>query len=175
MDKNEIGIAGEFFVLAQLARQGYIATLTLGHAKGIDILVSDSRFKKLYRVEVKTTQQGPHYERRFGKNKFYGWPMSLKHESIRDDNLLYCFVCLGDINEMPKFFIVPSKDVATYVRWQHRFWLKSRGMKTDVTTMRRFRIPIHDPEGYLNNWKAFGNPSNQAVHPTRRKRRAGDR
>ena len=129
MDKNEIGLAGEFFVLAQLARQGYIATLTLGHAKGVDILVSDSRFKSLYRLEVKTTQKGTHYERLFGKSKFYGWPMSLKHESMRDDNLYYCFVCLGNIDEMPKFFIVPSKKVAKYVRWQHRYWLKSRGLK----------------------------------------------
>ena len=62
MDKNQIGLAGEFYVLAQLAQRGFVGTLTLGHTKGIDILVSNSRFRKLFRVEVKTTRRKPHHE-----------------------------------------------------------------------------------------------------------------
>ena len=163
MDKNQIGLAGEFYVLAQLAQRGFIGTLTLGHTKGIDILVSDSRFKTLFRVEVKTTRRKPHHEHLFGKSKFYGWPMSEKHESIRDDRLFYCFVCLGAIDELPKFFIVPSKHVASYVRKQHKQWLASREAKVEVTTMRRFRIEVTDPNGYQDNWKVFGKSSNQAL------------
>jgi hypothetical protein len=116
MDKNQIGLTGEFYVLAQLAQRGLGGTLTLGHTKGIDILVSDSRYKTLFRVEVKTTRKKPHHESLFGSSKFYSWPMSQKHESTRDDRPYYCFVHLGEIGELPKFFIVPSKDVASYVR-----------------------------------------------------------
>ena len=41
IDKNSsIGIAGEFFVAAELTRRGYVASLTSKNTKAIDILVS---------------------------------------------------------------------------------------------------------------------------------------
>ena len=163
MEKAQIGLAGEYYVLAQLAQQGFIGALTLSNTKGIDILVSDSKYKHLYRIEVKSTIKKTHHERLFGKKAFYSWPMSEKHETIRDDRLYYCFVHMSSTNELPKFFIVPSKTVATYVRWQHKFWLKTRKSKGNETSMRQFRIPVDDPEGYLMNWKVFRKASNQAL------------
>ena len=161
MEKAQIGLAGEYYVLAQLAQRGFVGSLTLSNTKGIDILVSDSKCKTLYRVEVKTTTKKPHRESLFGKKPFYSWPMSEKHETIRDERLYYCFVYMSLSNELPKFFIVPSKTVAKYVRKQHRHWLQSRTSKVHETSMRVFRIPIDDPEGYLMNWKVFGKSSNK--------------
>lgn len=158
MDKTQIGLAGEYYVLAQLAQRGLVGALTMGHCKGIDILVSDPKYKALYRVEVKTTAKAPSRESLFGKSKNYAWAMGEKHETIRDDRLFYCFVHLGDDDELPRFFIVPSKKVASYVRREHRHWRNSRTHKVAKTTLRRFRIPIHDPDGYLMNWKVFGKP-----------------
>lgn len=109
MNKNEIGLAGEFFVLAQLARQGYIGTLTLGHTKGVDILVSDEQFNSVFRVEVKTTQVKPHHSQLSGTGRFYSWPMSEKHEKLNDPNLIYCFVHLSALDELPKFFYCPGE------------------------------------------------------------------
>ena len=40
MDNSQTGLAGEFYTLAQLTQRGYIATLTLGNTKGVDILVT---------------------------------------------------------------------------------------------------------------------------------------
>lgn len=154
-DKAQIGLAGEYYVLAQLAQRGFVGALTMGHTKGIDILVSDSQYKTLFRIEVKTTTKQPQHERLFGKKAFYTWAMSQKHETIRDDRLFYCFVYLGKDDELPKFFIVPSKKVAAYVKSQHQQWLKSRKSKVQDTIMRRFRIPIDDPDGYLMNWRVF--------------------
>ena len=53
-DKNAISLAGEFAVLSQLALRNYDANMTLGHTKGVDILVSDPGSRKMYRLEVKT-------------------------------------------------------------------------------------------------------------------------
>ena len=36
------GLAGEFYVLAQLNARGYDASLTLGNTKGVDILVMNN-------------------------------------------------------------------------------------------------------------------------------------
>lgn len=155
MDKNSLGLAGEYYVLAQLTQRGMVATLTLSNTKGVDILVTNQDINKLYKVEVKTTDRKPIVEKLFGKKPFYYWIMGEKHEKIVDKNLFYVFVNLQGENSLPKFFVVPSRYVARYVRWQHKHWLKSRKKKGKSTTMRKFRIEADDTK-YLNNWSVFG-------------------
>ena len=55
ISKNSVAIAGEFAVLSQLSLRGYDANMTLGHTKGVDILVSDPEKNKMFKVEVKTS------------------------------------------------------------------------------------------------------------------------
>ena len=43
MDSTQIGLAGEFYVLAQLVQRGLMASLTLANAKGVDILVANAK------------------------------------------------------------------------------------------------------------------------------------
>ncbi len=47
-NKNSFALAGEFAVLSELALRGYDANMTLGHTKGVDILVSNPRTGCLY-------------------------------------------------------------------------------------------------------------------------------
>jgi hypothetical protein len=84
------------------------------------------------------------------------WQMSEKHERIVDKQLFYCFVALQGPSMLPKFFIVTSTAVAKYVKWQHQHWLDSRKKPVAPTPMRKFRIPVDDPNRYENNWKVFG-------------------
>ena len=155
MDKSQVGLSGEFYVLAQLAHRGLVGTLTLGNTKGIDILVTNAELDRLYKVEVKTTCTRAGRERLFGDEKFYSWTMGKKHESIRDHNLYYVFVQLRYPDERPNFFIVPSVVVAEYVKWQHEHWLSTRGSAVKDTSMRRFRIQVDDPDGHEDNWDVF--------------------
>ncbi len=53
-NKNGVSLAGEFAVLSQLALLNYDANMTLGHTKGVDILVSDPGTGKMFKLEVKT-------------------------------------------------------------------------------------------------------------------------
>lgn len=155
MKHTEVGLAGEFYVLAQLAHRGMVGTLTLSNTKGIDILVTNPEVNRLSKVEVKTIQKGPWLERLFGDRPQFMWPMSVKHESITDRNLFYIFVYLPEPAKRPRFFIVPSKDVAKYVKWQHKHWLSTRTSAVNPTPMRKFRIPVDDPNGYEDNWRVF--------------------
>ncbi|GAF96255.1 unnamed protein product [marine sediment metagenome] len=155
LDKTQIGLAGEYYVLAQLSARGFIATLTLGNTKGVDILVTNQEINKLFKVEVKTTIGKPRIERLFSNRPMYIWPMSKKHEAILDEKLIYCFVHMTEVDKLPKFFLIPSKDVAAYVKWQHEYWLKTRKNKVKETTMRNFRIEVDDPNSYENNWDIF--------------------
>ena len=100
LDTNNVSLAGEFAALAQLALRGYVANMTLGRAKGIDILVANPETGRMRKLEVKTTQ----------KPIARGWVMNEKHERLSDADLLFCFVAIKDSSF--RFFIVPSAVVA---------------------------------------------------------------
>ena len=125
VDSTNIGIAGEFYVLAQLAQRGLIASFTLANTKAIDILVFDESLDNLCKLEVKTTNLSPRREALFSDEPVYSWPMSAKHEHVADPRLFFCFVVLQGPSTLPLFFIVPSSYVADYVREQHLHWLRT--------------------------------------------------
>jgi hypothetical protein len=154
-DSVNIGLAGEYYVLAQLAERGLVGSLTLSNTKGVDILVTNQRLNTLFKVEVKTTRKPPYRERLFGPEPFYGWPMSQKHESVRDPRLYYCFVLLRGADQLPRFFIVESDYVANYVRRQHQQWITARKGQVKDTPIRRFRIPVSDPDKFESRWSVF--------------------
>lgn len=146
LNKNSVSLAGEFAVLSQLTLRGYDANMTLGHTKGVDILVSNPVTGKMYRVEVKTNfASKPAKSKLFGRN--ISWMMTAKHENIIDPNLFYCFVNIEKKTNIFRYFIVPSEFVANYVKAQHVFWLRNRtdpsNKKTEIP-MRRFRIGVDD-------------------------------
>jgi len=155
MEKTQIGLTGEYYVLAQLEHRGFLSALTLSNTKGVDILVTNPDVNRLYKVEVKTTNKVPGRESLFGDKPVYVWAMSQKHESIKQKNLYYVFVYLSDASERPRFFVVNSLKVAKYVKWQHQYWLSTRTHRVKTTPMRRFRIPIDDPDRYEDNWNVF--------------------
>jgi hypothetical protein len=87
-----------------------------------------------------------------------------KHETITSPNLFYCFVNISKYTSVFKFYIVPSRVVAKYVKEQHAFWLEMKrkeGKEVKDTDMRILRIgtkdekyPVPTPlaEQYENNW-----------------------
>lgn len=55
MEKQRLGMAGEYSVCAELLKRGYNASITMGNAKAVDIVVllQDQSFR---RIEVKTSR-----------------------------------------------------------------------------------------------------------------------
>ncbi len=165
LSSNSVSLAGEFAVLSELALRDVNANMTLGNTKNVDILVSNPRTKKMYRLEVKTShgsaRSKPSNSKLFGLAMY--WMMGEKHEKIEDENLLYCFVHIDSAKDGTKyrFFIVPNKVVAEYVSAEHKHW-RARGTdKGNPNAMRTFRIgvknehyPIPTPiaDDYENNW-----------------------
>ncbi len=149
ISKNSVAIAGEFAVLSQLSLRGFDANMTLGHTKGVDILVSNPNNNKMFKVEVKTS-----FASKPTKSKLFGytlsWMMMEKHETISDENLFYCFVNIEKQTNVFRFFMVPSAIVAEYVNKQHQYWLKNRPNLSapEVSIpMRQFRIGL-EPGSY---------------------------
>lgn len=167
ISKNSVSIAGEFAVLSQLSLRGFDANMTLGNTKSVDILVSNPKNGKMYRLEVKTSyNRKPAHAKLFG-GRTLDWVMGEKHETIDDPFLFYCFVNIEKDASSFRFFIVPSHEVATYVKNAHQYWLDRNGglHKGVITTMRSLRIGIDEKHNiptplakdYENRWDFFAN------------------
>ena len=160
-DNNPISLAGEFAVLSQLALLNYDANMTLGRTKGVDILVSVPRSKKMYRLEVKTKLRTS--DKEATKSKIFGtvvggWMMDKKHETRIDPLLFHCFVIIWRRTKKFCFFIVPSRVVARYVKQEHQLWRrekKKERKRVKPTDMRVLRIGF-DKEKYVIDTPTIG-------------------
>jgi hypothetical protein len=144
LNKVLTGVAGEYFVAAELSRRGYVASLTLRNTRGIDILASNADATRSVGIQVKTNSgRKPH------------WLLSQKAESDTAENLFYVFVDLNGI-EAPEYYVVPRAKVAEYVSKNHKAWLAKPGLGGKAhreTPMRVFR----DPKGeYRDRWELLG-------------------
>lgn len=138
------GVSGEYFVAAELSRKNHIASITLRNTKGVDILCSNSDATKTVGIQVKTNS-----------GSVRSWMLNKKAEEYFAGNLFYVFVNLNN-NEIPDFFIVPSKIVAKYTKDSHIKWLKTpgkKGRKHKDNPIRKFSDPS---EKYLNRWDLLG-------------------
>ena len=136
------GVAGEYFVAAELTKRGYIASITLRNTRGIDILVSNRNATKSAGIQVKSTRY----------SNARAWMLNEKSEKYYADNFFYVFVNLKEGNQRPDFFIVPSKIVAKYIAKNHKNWLKKpnrSGGKHKDNSMRKFS---DKEENYLEYW-----------------------
>lgn len=114
-----LGAAGEYYVMSELLRRGYIAALAPQGVPNADIVVTDIEGSRLCSIQVKT-------RRDIGSDG--GWHMKEKHESIRSEKLFYCFVNFGKvIEDQPTVHVVPSDCVADVLFAAHRKWLETPG------------------------------------------------
>ena len=134
------GVAGEYFVAAELSRRGFIASITLRNTRGIDILVAHANGRRFLGIQVKTNQ---HSQR--------SWPLHEKVETTSRPDLFFVFVNLHGSGE-PSYHVVPSTIVADFCRSGHAAWLARPGKDGRPhrdNPVREFK----DVEGqYLSAW-----------------------
>ncbi|MEQ9144609.1 MAG: hypothetical protein RLO08_09645 [Parvibaculaceae bacterium] len=147
-----LGAAGEHFVMCELLRRNYIASLASDGVPNTDILVTDVAGQRMCSIQVKS-------RRAIGRDG--GWHMKAKHENLISDRLYYCFVDFGKSpEEQPKAYILPSAIVAKVLAETYSAWLRTPGhndRKRKETAMRRF-VPDYDyayrpnPNPYPQGW-----------------------
>jgi hypothetical protein len=135
------GVAGEYFVAAELSRRGYIASVSLRNTRGVDILATNAEASRTVTIQCKTNQHG--------KN---AWVLNEKCERFHSPTHFYVFVALGSLDRRPAFHIVPSEAVARFVTEDHRTWLSTtgrNGQRHADSAVRRFIDPSDE---YLERW-----------------------
>ena len=145
LESTLVGVAGEYFVAAELSIRGYLASVTLRNSRGIDIIASNSDASRSVSIQVKTSKKGA-----------ARWVMGKKAESFCSDNHFYVFVVLHETGIRPDYYVVPSIVVANYISGTHKAWLK--GKKRDGTFRKDagFRF-FEDKEGqYKELWGLLG-------------------
>ena len=133
------GVAGEYFVAAELSRRGFIASISLRNTRNIDILCSTEDGKRSVTIQVKT-HQGSQRQ----------WLLRKAAETLQEENLFYVFVRLNGPDGMPAYHVVESSIVAGHCREGHLRWLselKHDGSPRKDTSMRTFRDPEGEYEG----------------------------
>ena len=57
LSKQLSGIAGEYFVAAELSRRGFLAAITLRNSDGVDILANSLETNNQICFQIKTSQK----------------------------------------------------------------------------------------------------------------------
>jgi len=134
VDGQLTGLAGEFFVAAELSKRGLLTSVTFGNAKAIDLLAFNPQTDRSYTVQVKTIRKN---------NSF---PIS----KDRVNRLhVYVFVQLNKADDAVQYFIVPG---ATLLDEAERFekWFvdpKFPGIRAKVL------------KPFEGNWNVFQAPA----------------
>ncbi len=139
------GVAGEYFVAAELSRRGYIASITLRNTQNIDIIASNQSGTRSVAIQVKTNQ-GSHRQ----------WLLTKKAETMEAENLFYVFVSLNGPEGTPSYYVVHSSTVAEHCRKTHKAWLS--GSKRDGTARKdsSMRVFRDTDARYLGAWDNLG-------------------
>lgn len=91
-----VGIAGEHFVAGELAKRGWIATLTAKNTPHVDVLAQRPARDRFAAIQVKTRTPAYRYAWRVGRPGPAG---------PRD---FYVFVDVGGPDEQPRYWVVPA-------------------------------------------------------------------
>ena len=96
IDRQLNGLAGEYFVAAQLLKRGMLASVTMGNAKALDLFCYNPDTDRTFNVQVKTLR--------------YVNCFPMKKESIKAGHV-YVFVMLNKDGEQEQFFLVQGRTI----------------------------------------------------------------
>ena len=152
-DSVSIGNCGEYFVAAELERNGFTAAVPMSNTRNFDVLAickTDNTRQVALQVKTNHTSQKT-------------WTLSKKNEDIVDDNVYYVLVCLNE-KDMPDYYILPSSKVAESIKASHQAFLNGltnkTGKKGNDTSIRKFSFEIEKynpfglkPVDYKSKWE----------------------
>lgn len=130
-DGQMSGLAGEFFVTAELLKRGIQTSVTLGNAKAVDLLAYREETDQSFVVQVKSLR---------ATNYFL-----INREKIARSHV-YVFVLLNKPRVPVRYFIVPGSELIDH---PEKFGKEFSNPKMPGILPR-------DLAEYENNWAVFG-------------------
>ena len=139
------GACGAYFVASMLAFENLHAAVTVGNAPYVDVIVSSPDGSASIAVQVKTAVWAMRTRGR-GVNKqphHYEWDVGRKSALANNPGLMFAFVDLKRMEEMPDVYLIPSSKLTEYFAGlgELKRWM--------------YHPLIEAVEGYRNNWQVI--------------------
>ncbi len=149
-----IGNAGEFFVMAELLKQGKVAALAPRNASAFDILATDLKKNKTVRIRVKTRSEDYDIWRWTAKTD--DSKTIFPHLSQTEDFTV--LVNLTSDTKQMDYYIIPTHILNVWLVQNYEYWLATpgkKGQQRSADNRVRTLSYIHEKskiEPYCNNW-----------------------
>jgi len=131
------GLCGEYAVCSELLKRGYIARITEGNAKGVDIVLYDTKSREYYRVEVKTTTE----------NKVITGFFQKYYDITEDAPDYWIFVYID--KDLNNYYYIMTHDEVCQLQMQRNnmtYYHKVKGCDN---------LLLKDLESFKDNWNIF--------------------
>lgn len=136
-----VGTAGQYYLAYCLAARGMHASLTLGNAPSVDLIISSSDGKRSLAVQVKTATSAK--KRKYG-NVGYEWYVGSGAVGKNSPDFVYAFLDFkGDVvNNTPDVFFVPSLWVGKFVKpgWSMSLYFLPATETVEIMTKANWHI-----------------------------------
>ncbi|MDB5141668.1 MAG: hypothetical protein JWQ66_381 [Mucilaginibacter sp.] len=142
LEKNQTGIAGEFYVAGELSWLGYNVTITFGHTKSVDLLIQKQH--ETFAIQVKSIQA----------TKSICWTID-KTKVFNDHYYVLVNLHVNYPERKPAFFVLKGHEVKT----MFTDTLKA-GEKRTYLDYRRLKLL---PE-FENRWHIFGQATETEIN-----------
>ena len=143
-EKQRLGMAGEYSVCAELLKRGHNASITMGNAKAVDIVVflPDKTYR---RIEVKTSRNKRFVTGFF--QKYYD-----KTQTLHPD--FWVFVYIDDKNNS-HYYVLTHEEMA-------HVQMKRNEMDTWERIIGCDNVLLRDIEPFKDKWETIGKPKEAA-------------
>lgn len=119
---QQVGRAGEYFVVAELNKRGAYAVTFAGNMPKIDLMACNQDQSRTIHIQVKTKRGGRSWHSSITGSK----PMSPPASPLDETNF-WAFVDLGDLDASPRYWIVPDWWIRNDIYEAHKAYLDSHG------------------------------------------------
>jgi hypothetical protein len=158
LERQLTGIAGVYFVAAELSRRGYVALATSRNLRTYDIIAYKPEEKRVIPIQVKTRLQ--HLEdikRELTPSIIQCKGIEIEEKVSKIEDVLFIFVYLyKDLNKPPRFFIVPSSIVKELIIKSWEDYIQNSKHKKPIEEIKNNPHPMGIQFKYLlefeNKW-----------------------
>jgi hypothetical protein len=141
-----VGSAGEYFVMAELLRKGWIAGLTPRGAPDFDIIATKNGRTIHVRVKTKTED-----------SKLFRWNLRKDDRVFRSPTRENDFCVLVDMAGVsPEYYVIPTQRVESELQRIRGNWLAERATRRASNRVIAFELPRDTVLlSQFKNWKAL--------------------
>ena len=120
---QQVARAGEYFVVAELNKRKAYAVTFAGNMPHIDVMACNQDQTRTVHIQVKTKQKG-HWHTSIREGK-----LTEPSANPKDETFYWVFVDLGDLNSVPRYWIVPDWWMRNDIYTAHQAYLEKHGGK----------------------------------------------